>query len=153
MVNAQSGDQYVELDSHRNSVMAQDVSLNAGTYILDFWYQPRTNWDGNSNGIYYGIQGLQTASIGGKKSEFNGWTQFSMTIDILTTGLYNVIFGAEGTSDSYGGFIDNVSLNPAPVPEPATILLLGSGLIGLAWYGRKRKTSKQIKSRSQSGVI
>ena len=29
----------------------------------------------------------------------------------------------------------------APVPEPSTILLLGSGLAGLAWYSRKRKTA------------
>lgn len=28
---------------------------------------------------------------------------------------------------------------PAPVPEPPTILLLCSGLFGLAWYGQRRK--------------
>jgi hypothetical protein len=37
---------------------------------------------------------------------------------------------------NWGGF--SLTLPPEPVPEPTTILLLASGLIGLAGYGRKK---------------
>ena len=56
------------------------------------------------------------------------------------------IWGSEliGGSDDgeYQIFRTQIGDIPAPVPEPATLLLLGSGLIGLAGFGRKKLFKK-----------
>lgn len=46
---------------------------------------------------------------------------------------------ADAERSYYQGEAEEWVLNVAPVPEPSTILLLSGGLLGLGWYGRKRK--------------
>ena len=160
VVNAQAGNQYIELDSDANrhvgyataidanvptnSTMGQDIVLTAGTYNLSFWYRPRTDSVG-TNGIKYGMWNSSGSSFGpvfgtvdGKSSDFTDWVQYTHSFSIDNDATYTLAFAAVGTSDNRGGFIDNVELNAVPIP--GALWLLGSGLLGLV--GIRRRHSK-----------
>ena len=87
------------------------------------------DWGGYS--FYYGSL---IGRINGGGYFFVG-TDFNQTV--TDTGRLHLLYWDENTSGN-SGYV-TATINVSPIPEPTTMLLLGSGLLGLAALGRKRK--------------
>ncbi|MBL8657449.1 MAG: PEPxxWA-CTERM sorting domain-containing protein [Altererythrobacter sp.] len=137
---AVGGKVFAELDADFNSSMYR--TLSAGVYYLDYLYSPRPGVGFNSNGIVVTLNGAELSQISGSGTTGPSTAWSTVTTQQFTVGAGGATlrFTANGTSDSLGGYIDNITLYSA-VPEPGTwaLLILGFGVLG---HSMRRRSSK-----------
>ena len=88
------------------------------------------------------VYGNQGASGSEARFQVNLGFDFMSTFNASSTELFSISSTIDETDDGPEIYFLDAGFTATPIPEPATMLLLGSGLIGLAGFGRKKLFKK-----------
>lgn len=127
------GSVFAELDADRNSSMFRIIG--AGQYVLSYLYSPRPNVAFNSNNINVFIDGAPISMISGLGGGATAWSTINSAV-FNVTGPGVLRMSAGGTSDSFGGYVDNITLTAVPEPGTWALLIFGFGALGYAMRRR-----------------
>ncbi len=143
---------YVDLDGSNNKAgtlrSRTDFILAPGTLLLQF------DLAGSQRGEYENYRdnkvNVKLGTLYDETFTPNAndlFTTYSRYINIVTATNAYLIFQnmPDGTydGDNIGALLDNVKLTVTTIPEPATLMMFGLGLLGVAGVSRRKK-SKNI---------
>ena len=158
-LNNKSGNYWIDFYSSADNPFIGEIILNANLKNVT----RSMFWDDNLN-LFTITKSVTSIRLKDKDPLLTGWDIGDIVNygeSWFDSGMYNIggntsgrdVIGWPVTGDSVPDMTLQTTLQkvpaPAPVPEPSTILLLSSGLFGLAWYGggaRRRSTTKHTDS-------
>jgi PEP-CTERM motif len=124
---------------------SQEIGCQQCLQEYDWSYDYHAGGSFTLLGPGYTFNGIFNSGYGYGESEDGGPDEEGLTLDMYFTGQWN---GPNGPKDAgfmrlvEGGFHPYIegtaTLSFAPAPEPGSILLLGSGILGLAGMLRRR---------------
>ena len=130
----------VELDSHSNSGMFYTF-LEDGIYSLDFFFSPRPGRPESTNGLLVLLNDAVKFQFAGDGGDTTNWSQAFVGPFSASKG-DKLIFRAAGTSDSFGVYVDDITVRAVPEPGTWMLMILGLGAVGFAMRRRQKVATR-----------